>query len=101
MARLLVESPSEERAVSACDRLLAACERALDEHPLWKKRTLLCMADRPSIKQLRGKYRAHVVLKLLVHPDADGLIAYLTDLARASEEPGAEVFFELNPINMY
>lgn len=101
MARLLVESPSEERAVSACDRLLAACERALDEHRLWKKRTLLCMADRPSIKQLRGKYRAHVVLKLLVHPDADGLIAYLTDLARASEEPGAEVFFELNPINMY
>lgn len=68
LARLLVESTSEQAAQDRAVVLYQKCEALLADHPLWKKRTLMMRLDQPSVKVLRGKTRWHVMFKLLVHP---------------------------------
>ncbi|MGN1019113.1 MAG: primosomal protein N' [Aristaeellaceae bacterium] len=99
MARLLVESEREQTAQETAERLYRACLTCLEGHPLWRKRTLLMRLDQPPVKLLRGKSRWHVLMKLLDHPDTEGLLGALTELAR-QEAPGAEVYFEVNPTTM-
>ena len=60
---------------------------------------LLISNDTPGVKVLRGKYRRHVVMKLLVSPEADQLIACMTEIGRESY-PDTEVWFEVNPTTM-
>lgn len=99
MARLLVESPDEKAAQQAGELLMGRCQEMMRNHPLWQKRTLMMRLDQPGIKYLRGKHRWHVLMKLLVHPDTEPLVAALTALAR-EEVPHAETFFEYNPTTM-
>ena len=99
MARLLVEAEKEQIAKETAERLYQACMRLMEEHPLWKKRTLLLRLDQPPVKMLRGKCRWHVLMKLLDHPDTEPLVGALTELAR-QEAPGADVYFEYNPTTM-
>ena len=99
MARLLVEAEKEQIAKETAERLYQACMRLMEEHPLWKKRTLLLRLDQPPVKMLRGKCRWHVLMKLLDHPDTEPLVGALTELAR-QESPGADVYFEYNPTTM-
>ena len=99
MARLLVESTSAQAAQEHAKCLFERCQKALEDHPSWKKRTLLMRFDQPPVTVLRGKSRWQVLFKLLVHPDTEPLTAFLTELAR-EEAPGAETIFEYNPTNM-
>ena len=99
MARLLVESATAVAAQQRAQMLYDACLRAMESHPLWKKRTLLMRLDQPPVTILRGKTRWQVLFKLLVHPDTEPLVAYLTELAR-EEQPGVDTYFEYNPTNM-
>ena len=99
MARLLVEAEKEQNAKDTAERLYQACMRLMEEHPLWKKRTLLLRLDQPPVKMLRGKCRWHVLMKLLDHPDTEPLVGALTELAR-QESPGADIYFEYNPTTM-
>ena len=99
MARLLVESPTEAMAQRTAIHLFARCKELLEAHPDWKRRTLMMLADQPSVKVLRGKSRWHVMFKLLVHPETEEFVAALTDMAREPVE-GAEVYFEYNPTTM-
>lgn len=99
LARLLVESPSEQAAYRRAAELHERCAALLEDHPAWKKRTLMMLLDQPSVKVLRGKYRWHVMFKLLVHAEAESFAAALGNLAR-EESPQAEVWFEYNPTTM-
>lgn len=99
LARLLVESPSFERAQKRAEALHARCLALLEAHPDWKKRCLALRLDQPSVTLLRGKYRWHVMMKLLAHPASEAFAAALTDLAREEAE-GVETFFEYNPTTM-
>ncbi len=99
MVRLLVESTSAQAAQEHAKVLFDRCQKALETHPLWKKRTLLMRFDQPPVTVLRSKTRWQVLFKLLVHADTEPLVAFLTDLAR-EEHPGTDTYFEYNPTNM-
>ena len=99
MARLLVESASAQAAQQHAAELHRQCVQAIEAHPVWKKRTLLMRLDQPGVTMLRGKCRWQVLFKLLVHPDTEPFVAFLTDLARESQ-PGCDTYFEYNPTNM-
>lgn len=99
LARLLVESSDPRKAFQVATALHGRCEALLEEHPLWKKRTLMMRLDQPGIKLLRGKTRWHVIFKLLVNPETERLAAALSDMAREKQD-GAEVWFEYNPTTM-
>ena len=99
LARLLVESSREQDAHKTAEDLYNRCQQMLEQHPAWKKRTLMMLLDQPGVKVLRGKSRWHVMFKLLVHPSTEEFVAMLTELAREPIE-GAEVYFEYNPTTM-
>jgi len=99
LARLLVESPSEQAAQRRATELHERCKALLESHPAWKKRTLMMLLDQPSVKVLRGKHRYHVMFKLLVHADTEAFAAALEEMAR-EELPQVETWFEYNPTTM-
>ncbi len=99
LARLLVESPSEQAAQRRATELHERCKALLEGHPAWKKRTLMMLLDQPSVKVLRGKHRYHVMFKLLVHADTEAFAAALEEMAR-EELPQVETWFEYNPTTM-
>lgn len=99
MARLLVESPNEKTAQDTAQVLHRETMLLLQQHPVWKKRTLLVLLEQAPVSMLRGKHRWHIQMKLLVHPDTEPFVAALTELAR-EEHPGADVYFEYNPTTM-
>ena len=100
MARLLVESGrSPALAQKRAEELHGRCLALLQEHPDWKKRTLMLRLDQPSVTVLRGKTRWQVLMKLLVNPAAEEFAAALTELSREPFE-GADTYFEYNPTTM-
>ena len=99
MARLLVESRFPEAAEAAGRQLYAEVQRLLEADADWRKKTLLCRLDQPSIAFLRDRTRWHVLLKLLVSPETEAFCAALSDLAREGC-PDADVIFEYNPTTM-
>lgn len=99
LARLLVESPGEERAKEMAERLYEAMQAYLLSHPAQKKRVLLCRLDEAPVKKIRGQFRYHVLLKLFEHPDAGPVLALLAQLA-ALEGEGCRVYGEVNPTTL-
>ena len=100
LARLLVESANERAAQIRAAELMERCQTLLAEHPAWKRRTLMMRLDQPSVTFLRGKYRWHVMFKLLVHPDGEAFAAVLTEMAREEKDDQTETYFEYNPTTM-
>ena len=99
LVRFLAESRKEAKATEAADLLERSVRDLISSHPEWGRKVLLISNDIPSVSILRGKCRRHVLLKLLVSPEADSLIAEMTKLA-AEEYPETEVWFEVNPTTM-
>ena len=99
LARFLTESVSEAAAQAAADRLEKETREMIGKHPAWGRKLLLLSNDSPGVKVLRGKNRRHVLMKMLVGPEADEMIAAMTELARGAFE-NAEVWFEVNPTTM-
>ncbi len=99
LARFLAESVKEEAAAAAADRLEQETRRMVEAHAAWGRKLLLISNDSPSVKVLRGKSRRHVLMKMLVSPEADEMLAAMTELSRGAFE-NAEVWFEVNPTTM-
>ncbi len=99
LARFLTESPKEEAAAAAADRLEREIRALAEAHPAWSRKLLLISNDTPGVKMLRGRSRRHVLMKILVSREADEMIAAMTELARGEFE-GTEVWFEVNPTTM-
>ena len=99
MARLLVESETEETARMKCEELYNVLQTYLLSHPAQKRRTLLLRADEAPVKRIRGQYRYHVLLKLFEHPDAKPLLALLSELASTGDEH-CSIYCEVNPVTM-
>ncbi len=99
MARLLVEAPGEEAAERCAATLEKEARKLAESNEKWRKKVLRMAADVPPFRMLRGKYRRHIVFRLLVSPEAEALCRELTDLA-AGDWGQAEVCFEYNPTMM-
>ena len=99
LARFLAESVNEAAAAAAADRLEQETRKMIEAHPAWGRKLLLIANDTPSVKVLRGKYRRHVLMKMLVSREADEMIAAMTEKARGIFEE-TEVWFEVNPTTM-
>ena len=99
LARLLVESNTEEAAVRTADELEEQVKALTDAHPEWQKKLLTVLKDTPSVKFLKGKHRQHILIKALVGEETNAFFGNLTELASQPAE-GAEVYFEVNPTTM-
>ncbi len=99
LARVLAESRQADRAEEIVRQMEQRVRTELRRNPLWARKTLLIAADTPSVGILRGKYRKHLLLKLLVSREADELCGLLSELSSESYE-NADVWFELNPTTM-
>ena len=99
LARFLAESRTEETAAAAADRIEQRIREMISVHPAWQKKLLLLSNDTPGVKVLRGKSRRHILMKLLVGPEADEMIAAMTELSRETYQD-AEIWFEVNPTTM-
>ncbi len=99
LARLLTEAPKEEDAIRVLEQLHREAQGILEAHPDWQRKVLLMIPDTPPIKLLRGRYRRHILLKLLVGPETEAFCGELTGLAERAWER-ASVCFEYNPTVM-
>ena len=99
MARLLAESVSEDCAVRTAETLEERVNGLLAERADWKRKVLLMIKDVPPVKVLRGKYRRHILMKMLVGKETEALCGALTAIA-ADPFENTEVWFEYNPTTM-
>ncbi len=99
LARLLVESESENDAKLMSEQLYTAVGSYLLTHPKQKKRTLMVRADEAPVKRIRGQYRYHVLFKLFDHPDTSPLLAFLSELTSISTDR-CRIYCEVNPATM-
>ena len=99
LARVLIESASEETADRAARETDLAVRKLLAEHPAWQRKVLNIVSEPPSVQFLRGKHRRQVLMKTLVSPETDAFFSALTELT-AEERDGAEIYLEINPTTM-
>ena len=99
MARILLEGEDEEEVIRCAAEMEAEAGQILEEHPEWRKKVLLMVNDTPSVKVLRGKNRRHILMKLLVSREADGLLEQLSEVSRRKIK-GIEIWLEVNPTTM-
>ncbi len=99
MARLLAEAGTEEEADRCAGSLLTAVRNLAESNPAWQKKVLMMTADIPPFRMLRGRYRRHVVFKLLAGSETEALCGALTELA-GQDWGQTEVCFEYNPTMM-
>lgn len=95
LARLLCRAKDEKTAREISGALFKKIMAEAQGRPLWKKRVLLVREDDAPIKRLMGEARAQVFIKMLNHPDAGDVLAYLTALSH--EEWPCKVDLEINP----
>ncbi len=98
LARLLCLAGTEEEARRTSQGLYQQVEAWLQTHPRLKKRVLFYREDAAPVKRLMGRDRAQVLLKLLVHPDSQRVVAALTQMA-AQAGPG-EAVLEIDPATL-
>ena len=65
--------------------------------PLWK-RIFFIRSDKAPINRIQDRARAHVLMKLLNHPDTEKLLARLQEMA--GEEYPVRVQLEINPASL-
>ncbi len=99
LVRLMVESPSEDDAERAAAEIEPEIRGMLEEHPEWKRKTLLLLRDVPGVRMLRGKHRRQILMKLLTGKESDALCGSLA-LLTEREWKGSEVWLEINPTTM-
>ena len=97
MARFLCESKDMAVARQVAEELKDRVVREFSGTPLYK-RIFFIRADEAPITRIQDRARAHVLMKLLNHPDTDALIARLQEMA--GEEYPARVQLEINPASL-
>ena len=100
LVRVLAESGSEADAAAEADLAEQAVTRMLAEHPAWKKQVLMMVNDVPSVSILRGKYRRHLLMKVMTGSIPDELLAAVSDYVRNRETVRTDLWFEINPTTM-
>ena len=99
IARLLVEGTDEEDVNRVASRLESAVRLALEQRQDWKKKVLLMTNDVPGVKMLRGRYRRHLLFKLLTGAEAEEFCRELADMADNADKQ-TDVCFEYNPVSL-
>ena len=97
MVRFLCEDREAQKALLAAEMLK---ERVIGEFggSALGKRILFIRADEAPIGRIQDRARAHVLMKLLNHPDTDRLIERFQEMA--GEEWPARVMLEINPASL-
>lgn len=97
MARFLCEAKDMQVALGVAEALKDRVLKEFSGTPL-ARRIFFIRADEAPITRLQDRARAHVLMKLLNHPDTDRLLARLQEMA--GEEYAARVQLEINPASL-
>ncbi|MCR4887453.1 MAG: primosomal protein N' [Clostridiales bacterium] len=97
MARFLCESRSMDAAKAAAESIRDGIIREFGGSAL-EKRILFIRADEAPISRIQDRARAHVLMKLLNHPDTERLLERFQEMA--GEEHPAHVVLEINPASL-
>lgn len=97
MARFLCEARDMENARAAADSIRERIVREFSGSAL-EKRILFIRADEAPISKIQDRARAHVLMKLLNHPDTERLLERFQEMA--GEDYPAHVVLEINPASL-
>ncbi|MBR0228593.1 MAG: primosomal protein N' [Clostridia bacterium] len=97
MARFLCEAKDMREARATAESIRERITEEFRETSLFR-RILFIRADEAPITRIQDKARAHVLLKLLNHPDTDRLLGRFQEMAL--EEYPARVQLEINPASL-
>lgn len=98
MARLLCEAKTMEAALAAAETLKRRVLNEFGNTPLMR-RILFIRSDEAPISRIQDRARAHVLMKLLNHPDTDRLLARLQEMA-GEKYDFVRVLLEINPASL-
>ena len=97
MTRFLCEAKEMSQALTTAESIRDQIMEEFRGTPL-QRRILFIRADEAPITRIQDRARAHVLLKLLNHPDTDRLLGRFQEMA--SEEYPARVQLEINPASL-
>jgi len=97
MARFLCEAKEMEVAKATAEMLRERVTKEFSDTPLGR-RILFIRSDEAPINRIQDRARAHVLMKLLNHPDTDGILSRLQEMA--GEDYAARVVLEINPASL-
>ena len=97
LARFLCESKSMETAKATAESIRDGIIREFGGSAL-EKRILFIRADEAPVTRIQDRARAHVLMKLLNHPDTERLLERFQEMA--GEEYPAHVVLEINPASL-
>ena len=97
MARFLCEGKEMEAALSVAEEIKNRVLREFSGTPLFR-RIFFIRADEAPITRIQDRARAHVLMKLLNHPDTDALLERFQEIA--GEEYPVHVQLEINPASL-
>lgn len=97
MARFLCEAGDLPQALAVAEGIKRRVEEEFSSSPLYR-RIFFIRADEAPINRIQDRARAHVLMKLLNHPDTDRLLARFQEIA--DMEYPARVTLEINPASL-
>jgi len=97
MVRFLCEGKEMDAALETAEKIKDQIMKEYSGTALGK-RILFIRADEAPIARIQDKARAHVLMKLLNHPDTEKLLARLQEIS-GGEYP-ARVYLEINPASL-
>lgn len=104
MVRILVEGRQAEETLHQAEKMRDEVLAYLQEKPMLKKRMFFIRADYAPIQRIQNKFRAHVLLKLLNHPDTDRLLEKMQQITQICNEhtgeSGVSAILEIDPASL-
>lgn len=97
MARFLCEAQDMKTARETADIIYRTILEEFRDQPVFK-RILFMRADEAPITRIQDQARAHVLMKLLNHPETDFILKRFQEIA--AEKYAARVQFEINPASL-
>ena len=97
MVRFLCEAKEMDVALRVAEDIKNRVLQEFSHSPL-QRRIFFIRADEAPITRIQDKARAHVLMKLLNHPDTDALLSRFQEMA--GEEYPARVQLEINPASL-
>ena len=97
MARFLCEAKEMPVSLAVAESIKDRINQEFGGTPL-QRRILLIRAEAAPITRIQDRARAHVLLKLLNHPDTEALLGRFQEMAE--EEYPARVQLEINPASL-
>ena len=97
MGRFLCEAKEMPVALAVAERIRDRVVQEFSSTPLYR-RIFFIRADEAPISRIQDRARAHVLLKLLNHPDTEALLSRFQEIA--GEEYPARVLWEVNPASL-